>query len=245
LIRLIARGELARLVHSILAWVLLAVHQSLLAWVFLRALERFSGLEAAHRVTGLTQELTIDLFGFAAGLALLTVPLLTMGLLAGEWQRGSYPLLLGAPVSLSHILLGKLLGACGLLAALAALPLLMCLLLWPWVALDLGLLLAAALGLGLAYLLFTAAGLWTSALSGRPSTAAAGAYGVLLLLSLVDVAARADTPGGLLLHWLAWNEHLMPFLMGLVQTSDVAYFLILTGLFLSLALWQLERRRGA
>jgi gliding motility-associated transport system permease protein len=110
--------------------------------------------------------------------------------------------------------------------------------------LDLGLLLAAALGLDLVYLLFAGVGLWASTLSRRPSTAAAGTYGLLLLLSVVDLAAREDTPGGLLLRWLAWHEHLMPFLMGLVQTSDLAYFLILTALSLGLALRQLARYRG-
>ena len=164
----IARRELAGLFYSPLAWVLLAAQQLVLAWVFLRVLERFSGLEAAQRAAGLTQELTLNLFGFAAALALFSVPLLTMRLFSDELRSGSFTLLASAPVSLAQILFGKLLGLAGMLAALTALPLLLSLSLLPWSPLDSGLILAATLGLGLAMLAFAAIGLFCSALTSQP-----------------------------------------------------------------------------
>ena len=238
----IARRELARLFYSPLAWVLLAAQQLILAWVFLRVLERFSGLEAAQRVTGLSQELTLNLFGFAAALALFAIPLLTMRQFSEELRSGSFTLLASAPVSLTRILLGKLLGLAGMLATLTALPLLLSLSLLPWSPLDTGLLLAATLGLGLAMLSFAAIGLFCSALTHQPAAAAAATYGILLLLSVANqnsIYPEAATPLG----WLAWNEHLVPFLLGLVRSADMAYFLIVTALFLALALHRLERRR--
>ncbi len=240
----IARRELAGLFYSPLTWVLLAAQQLVLAWVFLRVLERFSGLEAAQRATGLTQELTLNLFGFAAALALFSVPLLTMRLFSEELRSGSYTLLASAPVSLTQILFGKLLGLGGILLALTALPLLLSLSLLPWSPLDSGLLLAATLGLGLTMVTFAAVGLFCSALTSQPAAAAAAAYGFLLLLSVANQSgayADAATP---VLGWLAWNEHFLPFLLGLVRTSDLAYFLILSGLFMTLALHRLERRRA-
>jgi len=242
MITTIARRELARLFYSPLAWVLLAAHQLILAWIFLRVLERFSGLEAAQRLTGLTQELTLNLFGFAAALALFSVPLLAMRLFSEEQRSGSFTLLASAPVSLTKILLGKLLGLSGMLAALTALPLLLALALLPWNPLDPGLLMAATLGLGLATLCFAAVGLCCSALTSQPAAAAASAYGILLLLSVANQSgAYSDLASPLA--WLAWNEHFLPFLLGLVRSIDLAYFLILTGLFLALALHLLERRR--
>ncbi len=239
---LIARRELASLFHSPLAWVLLAVHQAVLAWVFLRVLERFSGLEAAQRGAGLSQELSLNLFGFAGALALFSVPLLAMRLLSEEQRSGAYTLLAGAPVSAAQILFGKLLGLGGMLTALTALPLLLSLTLLPWTHLDLGLLAAATLGLGLVHLGFAAVGLFCASLSRQPAAAVATAYGILLLLSVLGQTGLAHNAGTLILNWLTWNEHYLPFLLGLVQTPDLAYFLILTGLFLALGLRRLQRR---
>jgi ABC-2 type transport system permease protein len=239
----IARRELAGLLHSPLAWVLLAFNQLILAWMFLRVLERFAGLEAAQRTAGLTQELTLNLFGFAGALALFSVPLLCMRLFSEELRNGSFTLMISAPVSLPQILFGKLLGLAGMLAALAVLPLLLCLSLLPWSPLDLGMLMAAELGLLLVLISFAAIGLYFSTLTSQPQAAAAGAYGALLLLSVSNQVSAFDHAGIPLLGWLAWNEHFLPFLLGLVRTSDLAYFLILTGLFLALILRRLQRHR--
>jgi ABC-2 type transport system permease protein len=239
----IARHEAARLFRSPLAWVLLAVHEAVLAWTLLQVVERFAGLAAAQRGIGLTQELALTLFSVAPVLALLAVPLLTMRLFSEELRSGSYVLLASAPVSLPQVLLGKLLGLSPMLLLLAATPLLLALSLSPWSALDTGLLLSAALGLVLACLLFAAVGLFTSSLTRQPAAAAAGSYGILLGLSVINQGAGHDTPGALVLSWLSWNEHLLPFLLGLVQSSDAAYFLILAGLFLALSLHRLARHR--
>lgn len=236
----IARRELTSLFHSPLAWVMLAVHQAVLAWVMLRVLERFLGLEAAQRGSGLTQELTLNLFGFAAALALFSVPLLAMRLLSEERRSGADLLLASAPVSPAHILFGKLLGLFGILVVLTLQPLLLSLMLLPWSGLDLGLLGAATLGLALVSLGFAAVGLFAASLSSQPAAAAAIAYGILLLLSILGQAGQALSAGALVLSWLTWNEHYLPFLLGMVQTPDLAYFLILTGFFLGLTLRRLQ-----
>jgi ABC-2 type transport system permease protein len=243
MILVIARHEAARLFRSPLAWVLLAAHEAILAWTLLRVLERFAGLAAGPRATGLTQELTLNLFGLAAALILLATPLLSLRLFSEELRSGSYTLLASAPVSLPRILLGKLLGLFSLLALLAATPLLLSLALLPWSPLDTGLLLAATLGLLLAAGLFAAVGLFASSLTRQPAAAGVTGYALLLGLSLINQGAGYASPGGLLLNWLAWNEHLLPFLLGLVQTSDLAYFLLLGAVFLALTLRRLDRLR--
>jgi ABC-2 type transport system permease protein len=45
------------------------------------------------------------------------------------------------------------------------------------------------------------------------------------------------------LDWLAWNQHLFWFLAGVVRVSDLTYFLLMTSLFLALALRRLENLR--
>jgi ABC-2 type transport system permease protein len=226
---------------SSLGWGLLAANQFILAWIFLRVLERFSGLEAAQRSTGLTLELSLNLFSFAAVLILLSIPPLAMRAISGELRDGTFNLLGAAPVSLVEILLGKFLGLAGVVTALTLLPLLMAILAAAFTELDLGLLLSATLGVWLCGLLFAAVGLYASCLSDQPGLAAAAGYGILILLSVVG-RTGGDAEGSLFA-WLAWNEHLFWFLIGLVRSTDLIYFLLGILFFLALAHRRLANRR--
>ncbi|MEA3275777.1 MAG: ABC transporter permease [Pseudomonadota bacterium] len=239
----IARRELQAGLLSPLGWVLLAANQLILAWMFLRVLERFSGLEAANRSAGLTMELSLNLFSFAAALALLSVPLLSMRMLSGEFREGTFSLLGAAPVSLGEILLGKFFGLAALVTLMGLLPLLMTLGLAVTADLDLGLLTAATLGLWLTGLMFAAVGLFASSLSAQPGLAAVVAYGVLVLLSVVSRTGVAGSEATTLFDWLSWNEHLFWFLLGVVRASDLLYFGLFTGFFLALAHRRLANRR--
>lgn len=243
MIGVIARREARSLLVSPLAWTVLAVNQLVLGWIFLRVVEQFSGLEATKRAGGVTLELSLNLIGFAAVLALFSIPLLAMRLFSEELRSGSYRLLRSAPVSLGAILIGKYLGLWGLLAALVLLPLLMASSLFIATHLDWGLLASAVLGLGLLNGYFAAVALFAATLSAQPALAATAGYGLLLLLSLVSQSgALGEQPSVGLLRWLSWNEHLLPFLLGMVRASDLVYFLGGTLVFLLLALRQLENR---
>lgn len=236
----IARREWQAAFLSPLAWVLLAVNQVILAWIFLRVLEAHSGLQAAGRAASLTQELSMNLFGFAAVLALVAAPLLAVRVLSGELRDGSFELLGAAPVRLAEILLGKLLGLAGVITAAGLLPPLMALALAPIAGLDLGIILAATLGLWLTGVLFAAVALFASSLSTQPGVAAVAAYGILVLLS---VLGRAGGEAVSLFEWLSWSEHLYGFLLGMVRTGDLLYFVLLTAFFLALAHRRLANRR--
>ena len=238
----IAQREWQAAFLSPLAWGLLAANQFILAWIFLRVLEHFSGLEAAQRSAGLTLELSLNLFSFAAVLLLLSVPPLAMRMISGELREGTFNLLGAAPVSLTEILLGKFLGLASIVTILTLLPLLMGLLLASFVEqLDLGLLAAATLGLWLCGWLFAAVGLFASSLSTQPGVAAVAAYGILILLSVIGHTGGESA--GTLFAWLSWNEHLFWFLLGTVRAADLLYFLLFTVFFLALAHRRLANRR--
>jgi len=228
----IAQREWQAAFLSPMAWGLLAANQFILAWIFLRVLERFTGLEAAQRSAGLSTEISLNLFGFAAVLLLLSIPPLAMRSISGERRDGTFNLLGAAPVSLTEILLGKFLGLAGIVTLLALLPLLMGLLLSGFAELDLGHLVAATLGLWLCGWLFSAVGLFASSLSAQPGLAAVGTYAILILLSVIGRTGSEAT--GTLFAWLSWNEHLFWFLLGAVRAADLFYFLLLTGFFLAL-----------
>lgn len=247
MIALLAGREIRTGLITPLLWVLLGAGQLVLAWVFLQVIEGFSGLEADERLVPLTLELTTNLFGLAAVIAMLAAPLIAMRMISGEVRDGSFDLLASSPVRPSQILLGKFLGLAALMTPFCLLPALNLLLLAGATGLDSGLdvgqIAAATLGLWLATLLFCAVGLFGSSLSSHPGTAVLLTFGVLLLLSVIG-RADALAPGQTsVFGWLSWNEHLLWFLLGAVRVSDLTYYLMLSGLFLVLAHRRLETRR--
>ena len=190
----LARREWRAGLLTPLGWVLLAASQAVLGWTFLQVLERYTGLDAAKRTVGLTLELSLNLWGFAAALTLLSAPLLAARMFAGERQEGSASLLGAAPVSITEVVLGKYLGLAGLLTLVCLLPPLLALTLAGAADLDAGLLAAATLGLWLATLLFAAVGLFASTLSAQPGVALVAAYAVLILFSVVGEAKKVFEP---------------------------------------------------
>lgn len=239
----IARREWAAAFQTPLGWLLLAASQLILAWVFLQVLDGFTGLEPPARSAGLNLDLSHNLFGSAAVLLLLAAPLLATRALSTERRDGTDQLLGAAPVALAALLLGKLLGLALPLLLVSLLPLGLALTLLGAAPIDPGLFAAAALGLVLAALLFCAVGLYAASLSAQPALAAVIAYGILMLLSLVSRTDQLAVGQLVLLDWLSWNQHLFWFLGGVVRISDLAYFLLATGLFLALAHRRLANQR--
>jgi ABC-2 type transport system permease protein len=245
LILTLARREWRAGLLTPLGWVLLAASQAVLGWTFLQVLERYTGLEAGKRTVGLSLELSLNLWGFAAALALLSAPLLAARMFGGERHEGTATLLGAAPVSIAELVLGKYLGLAGLLTLVCLLPPLLALLLGGAADLDAGLLAAATLGLWLATLMFAAVGLFASTLSAQPGVALVAAYALLLLFSVVGEAKKVFEPATTLFDWLSWNEHLLWFLVGAVRLSDIAYYLLFATLFLALTHRRLANRRLA
>jgi ABC-2 type transport system permease protein len=231
--------EWRRLMRTPLAWGTLALCLCLLSWQFLGTLESFSGMQTSHRELGLSHHLSLQLYGLAAVLILLITPILTARSFSETFRNGSYTLLSSAPLTNLTILTGKFFSILGFLSMIVLIPLLLCLTLSAGTQLDLGLLLAATLGLLLLSSSFTGVGLYFSALSENPGIAAAASYGMLMLFSLLDQHTDASS----FIHWLAWPSHYLDLQLGLVRLSDIAYFLLLAVFFLSLTLHRLDRKR--
>ncbi|MEX0607435.1 MAG: ABC transporter permease, partial [Halofilum sp. (in: g-proteobacteria)] len=86
----IARREAGALFRSPVAWSLLAAVAALVAFIFLLHLESYLQIQSqlsSEGGPGVTGYLLPRLFGGAATIHLLALPLLTMGLIAGEWRH--------------------------------------------------------------------------------------------------------------------------------------------------------------
>lgn len=241
----IAARELRSLFYSPLVWVLLAAIAGLMGWLFLLRLDDFlqiqSKLVALENPPGLTDLVAGPHLETAAVLALLVLPLLGMRLLAEEFRSGTDALLFSAPISPLRIILGKYLALLAVQGIILLLALLIILSLTLGTDLDWGQIAAGLLGLGLTLAAFSAAALCVSGLTAQPGAAAAGTFGLLMFLWLLDLSANGA--GVNLLAELSPATHLRPLLRGLADSADLAYFGLFIGAFLLLTLWRFEQRR--
>lgn len=244
----IARREFLARFRSPVAWVILATVQLIAALLFLLHLDSYLQLQDEFRRAGsgpgLTAFIVPRLFGAAAMIQLMALPLLTMNLVAGEWREGTLPMLLSAPVSTAEIILGKYLALLGLIVPMVALTAAMPLSLAVATDIDGGALALAAFGLLLFLAAAGAAGMYLSALTRQPVIAAV--LTLALLLGLLLLGEWARTLGGWpaqLLSYPTPAAHLQTFLSGLFDTGALAFFALFAGLFLALATRRLDDER--
>src|SRR5574337_574056 len=144
MIATIIRKELRMLFISPLAWILLALIQLVLAWVFLVRLDAFleiqSQLLQIANPPGITEIIISPVFAMAAIILLMVTPLLSMRLLAEERRNHTLTLLISAPVSITDIVLGKFFSVMIFFAAVSTLIVALCISLRTGGALDFGLL---------------------------------------------------------------------------------------------------------
>lgn len=240
----IAAKELRILFASPLAWVVLAFLQVVSALVFLSRLQVYLDMQMQFAgnpdTPGATETIITPVFGTAAILMLMVVPLLSMRLIAEERRNQTLTFLISAPVSITQIVLGKMLALVGFLAVPTLLIALMGLSLLTGGALDWGLLGVNTLGLLLLCATFSAIGLYLSCLTSHPVTAAVGTYAVLLVLWLVDIGTSdPESP----LHLVSIVRHFESFARGVVSLHDAAYYVVMTVLFAGLAVRRLDGDR--
>lgn len=243
----IAARELRSLFLSPLAWTMLAVVQVIIAYLFFAQVDFFLQIQPRlpqlPGAPGLTEIVVAPTFGNAALILLLVVPMLTMRLVSDELRNQTLSLLFSAPVSMSAIILGKYCGVLGyLLIQLLLIALLPCALLLGG-ALDFGIVASGLLGLFLLLAGFAAVGLFMSTLTAQPVIAAVSTFGVLLLLWIIDWSGAAAGKGAGVLGYLSMLRHYESLLKGVFNSADVAYYLLLIGLFLVLSIRRLDSYR--
>jgi ABC-2 type transport system permease protein len=244
MIRLLALRELRSLFAMPSTWFILAALQFIFAWFFLARLEAFLEIQPQlaqlANPPGVTITVAAPMFNTVALLLIMLVPMFTMRLIAEERRNQTLTLLLSSPLSGLHIVLGKFLGLLVFLVVLMAGVPLMLYTLALGTALDHGLLLSNMLGLFLLTASYIALGLYISALTAQPVMAAIGALAVLLGLWLADIGATAeDSPW----HAISPFHHFQNFNNCLLDSSDAAYFVLFTAVFLLLTMKRLHNNR--
>ncbi|OFZ67008.1 MAG: ABC transporter permease [Betaproteobacteria bacterium RBG_16_56_24] len=244
MIRLLALRELRSLLSMPSTWFVLAVLQFIFAWFFLARLDAFLEIQPQFaqiaNAPGVTVSVAAPVYNTVALLLMMLAPMFTMRLIAEERRSQTLALLLSAPLSSRHIVLGKFIGLLIFMGVLMAGVPLMLYSLALGTAIDHGLLLSNILGLLLLTASYIALGLYVSALTAQPVIAAIGALAVLVGLWLADIGATAeDSPW----HFISPLSHFQNFNNGLLDSGDAAFFMLFSAVFLLLAMRRINNNR--
>ncbi|MDH5355820.1 MAG: ABC transporter permease [Gammaproteobacteria bacterium] len=240
----IARHELRTMFLSPLAWVILGVIQVLMGFIFLAQIENFFLLQPQlihlQNTPGVTDIIVASVFQIGSIILLMIMPLITMRSIAEEKRNSTLCLLVSSPISMTEIVLGKFLGLFGFVVILVSMLMLMPLSLYSGTTLDFGKLLSIFISMLLLLGAFAAIGLYLSSLTDNQTIAAVSSFGTLLMLWLIDTSF-AD--GQTVVAYLSLLRHHQSLLEGVINTADVAYYLLLIIAFLVLTVRQLDRER--
>ncbi len=166
----------------------------------------------------------------------ILVPAITMRSFAEEKRSGTYEFLLTAPVRTGEIVAGKFIAAAVFVLIMIALAGLFPLILVFFGNPEIGPMVAGWIGLAFLAVSFVSIGLFTSSLTQNQIIAAITCFGALLLLFVISWPAQAGgTTFAGVLRYLSLPDHFSQMVTGILDTSDVIYFLslIFVALFLT------------
>jgi ABC-2 type transport system permease protein len=183
---------------------------------------------------------TASLRPFFAGFPLayiLTIPVITMKSWAEERKLGSVEILLTMPFSEWELCLGKFISSFAVLLALLVLTLPVPLSLIPLGNFDPGVVIAEYAGAVFLGAASISLGLFLSALSKNQAGAFLGTAVVLMAIILLNhLTLWAGFPGWLVqfINYISLSFHFESFSRGLLDSRDLAFFILTAGLFLFL-----------
>jgi len=231
----IASRELAAYFRTPLGWVVTALYLTLSSVVF-----AFLVLVPAEPAS------LRPFFSLSGWLLMFIAPAISMRLISDEIRTGTIETLLTAPISDWLVILGKHLGAVAFLLVMLTPTLVYPLTLELFADPEYGPIASGYLGLVFSGCLYLAAGTLFSALSGSQTLAYLGTLFALLLVRLTTTDAIAQKAPALVSKWLyalSIDTHLAGFTAGVIDTGDLAFFLVTTAWLLTLAVVALQSRR--
>ena len=242
---IIAQRELAGLFLMPLAWILLCLTLFLNGWLFSEGFLPASGGEVN---SSLREALGSGLFWL---MMVFLPPLLTMRMISEESKSGVLEFLLTAPVRDSAVVLGKALAATTFMGLLWSSVIVYAVVLaFLGGAPDWGQVFCGVLGATLVSALFCAVGLVASACTSTPLLAAFLAFlaNVVLILIVPNLPLFLRNLPQDSVRAVVSRVNLMPryansFQRGVLDSADVAFFVVWTGLLLFVCVRLVEARR--
>lgn len=176
-------------------------------------------------------------FGIMPILFIGLLPALTMRSWAEESKLGTGELLLTLPLTETQLVLGKFVGALAVLLLALVLSLSVPLTVAPFGDFESGQIVGEYLGVVLLGAAGIAVGQFVSAISRNQISAFIVSAVVLLFMTLISqINAVVDLPSWLagVFNYLSLDYHFQSFVKGVIDTRDLAYFVVVSALFLFL-----------
>jgi len=241
----VARKELKSFFASPMGWIILSVLMGALGFLYLEGVNNYfavmsGAIRPAERV-GVTIHVGEIVYRDASFLMLIAVPMLSMRLISEERRGQTLPFLISAPISLTEIVLGKFLGLVIYLGILVFYIFVMLSTLNFWADIDFGYLIGNSLGLFLLIASFSALGIYFSSLTNQPIIAAILCFITLFALMKLGQYFASDPN-----HWfgyISFTNHFQSFSRGVLDSSDIIYFILFIVTFLTLTIRRLDSDR--
>lgn len=187
-----------------------------------------------------TDNLLLPFFGNCTVVVLMVAPALSMRTFSEELRQHTLELLLTSPVSTGQIVLGKFLGAVGVLGVLLAGTLHCPIGLSLWASPDLGVIVGGYLGLLLFGSAILAMGVWFSVHTSNQIVASVLTFGAALSLYVLGFGEASPDS---LSNQLSLSSHVVELIQGNLRASDLVYFAGVIGVCLFATQQRLEAFR--
>ncbi|MDZ4098317.1 MAG: ABC transporter permease subunit [Methylophilaceae bacterium] len=241
----IVRKELKSLFSSPMGWVILALLQFVFGTFFLIGVDQYfqtmSGAMRPEQRVGVTAFVGQNVFGIASFVMLFAVPLLSMRLISEERRQQTLTFLFSAPLSITEIVIGKFLGLVSFLSVMILLMAAMMSSMNLWTEVDFGYIFSNVVGLWLLVASFSALGIYVSSLTNQPVVAGIITFVALFAMLILDHFFAGDPTSTMA--YLSLMRHFEPFSRGLLDTKDLAYFILFIITFLTLTIRRLDADR--
>ncbi|KQT38060.1 MULTISPECIES: ABC transporter permease [unclassified Methylophilus] len=241
----IARKELQSMFASPMGWIILAVIAAMFGNYFANGVTDYldvaSGAIRPAERFGITQSVSQSVYGSASFIMLFAVPLLSMRLIAEERRSQTLPFLFSSPLSITDIVVGKFLGLMIFLSSLILYIGLMLSTLNLWSDIDFGYIIANTLGLLLLTGSFCALGIYFSSLTSQPIIAGILSFIVSFILMILGRFFANDPTN--VAGQFSFSTHFQSFANGLLDTADLAFFILFIITFLTLTIRRLDADR--
>lgn len=246
--------EVRSYLNSPVAFVVVTIFTALSGYYFYNIFASFSTISYQAQTDpsvatqfgalNVTEMVIRPFFGIVSVVMLFMLPMLTMRSFAEEKKSGTMELLLTFPVRDSEAILGKFAGCMGIFAVMLALTLPSVALVGVFGAPEWGVVATGYAGLLLMGGAFVALGIFMSSLTENQVVAAALSFASLLILYMIGFSAGfAGEQVGRAMEYLSFDFHFQNFAKGVLDTSDLTYYLLFTILFLFLSMRSLESKR--
>ncbi len=239
---IIAKRDLGSFFNSPIFYVVTTVFLIIYSFMFFNILNFFSfqsfqarQLQAMGMNLNLNEMVIEPSLQNMSVILLMIIPIITMRSFADEKKMKTFRLLLSSPVHLREIILGKFLACMIVVAVMILISSYSVGFLFLLGEPEPGPVVTGYLGVLLMAGCFVSVGIFASSLTDNQIVAAVLTFGFSLFMWVIGWGAQAaGSTTGQVLQYLSIVEHLDRFLKGLVDTSDLVYYLsfILFSLFL-------------